>query len=86
MNIYAVIILVALLVDFILKLSGNLLNLKALKLDVPPDLVGIYKPEEYRKSQQYLRATTNFSLVKAVSHWQSCWLSGSPMGSIGLTR
>ena len=65
MNIYAVIILVALLVDFILKLSGNLLNLKALTLDVPPDLVGIYKPEEYRKSQQYIRATTNFSLVES---------------------
>ena len=65
MNIYAVIILAALLVDFILKLSGNLLNLKALKFDVPPDLAGIYKPEEYRKSQQYLRATTNFSLVES---------------------
>ena len=65
MNIYAVIILVALLVDFILKLSGNLLNLKALTLDVPPDLAGIYKPEEYRKSQQYIRATTNFSLVES---------------------
>ena len=65
MNIYAVIILAALLVDFILKLSGNLLNLKALKFDVPPDLTGIYKPEEYRKSQQYLRATTNFSLVES---------------------
>ena len=65
MNIYAVIILAALLVDFILKLAGNLLNLKALKFDVPRDLEGIYKPEAYRKSQEYLRATTYFNLVES---------------------
>jgi STE24 endopeptidase len=65
MNVYAVIILVALSVDFILKLSAGLLNLKALKLNIPPDLAGIYKPEEYRKSQEYLRANTKFSLVES---------------------
>jgi STE24 endopeptidase len=63
MNIYAVIILVALIVDYILKLLGDLLNLKSLKLPLPPVLQGIYQPEEYRKSQEYLRTTTNFSLV-----------------------
>ncbi len=65
MNIYAVIILVALLVDFILKLSGNLLNLKALKLELPSELQAIYKPEEYRKSQEYLRVNTKFSLLES---------------------
>jgi STE24 endopeptidase len=65
MNIYAVIILVALLVDFILKLSGNLLNLKASKLELPSELQGIHKPEEYLKSQEYLRTNTKFSLLKS---------------------
>jgi len=65
MNIFAIIILAALVIDFTLKLMGNLLNLKALKLDVPLDLEGIYKPEEYRKSQEYLRANTRFNLVES---------------------
>ncbi len=65
MNIYAFIILVALLADFALKLVADLLNLKSLKLEPPPELQDIYKPEEYRKSQQYLRVTTNFSLLES---------------------
>jgi STE24 endopeptidase len=65
MNIYAVVILVALLGDFALKLVADLLNLKSLKLEPPPELQNIYQPEEYRKSQQYLRVTTNFSLFES---------------------
>ena len=65
MNIYAVIILIALIGDFVLKLSGDLLNIKSLKLELPPVLQGIYQPAEYHKSQEYLRATTNFSLVES---------------------
>ena len=65
MNVYAIIIFVALLGDFALKLAANLLNLKSLKLEPPPDLQEIYKPEEYRKSQQYLRVTTNFNLIES---------------------
>ena len=63
MNIFAIIILAALLLEYCLELAGNLLNLKALKLEPPPELQGIYKPEEYRKSQEYLRATTRFGLL-----------------------
>jgi STE24 endopeptidase len=65
MNIFAIIILLALILEFALKLGGNLLNLKALKLEVPPDLEGIYKPEEYRRSQGYIRATTHFLLLES---------------------
>ncbi len=63
MNVFAIIIIAALLLDYALGLTGNLLNLKALKLELPPDLQGIYKPEEYRKSQEYLRTTTRFGFV-----------------------
>jgi STE24 endopeptidase len=63
MNTFAIIILVALISEFSLELAGNLLNLKALKLELPPVLQGIYKPEDYRKSQKYIRATTRFGLV-----------------------
>jgi STE24 endopeptidase len=65
MNTFAIIILVALVSEFSLELAGNLLNLKALKLELPPFLQGIYKPEDYHKSQKYIRATTRFGLVES---------------------
>jgi STE24 endopeptidase len=63
MNAFTIIILAALALEFLLELAGNLLNLKALKIELPDDLGDIYKPEEYRKSQEYLRTTTRFGLV-----------------------
>jgi STE24 endopeptidase len=63
MNIFSLIILVALILEFVLELVANLLNLKALKLELPPTLEGVYNAEDYRKSQEYIRATTRFGLV-----------------------
>ena len=63
MNTFAIIIFIALVIEFTLELVGNLLNLKALKLELPTALEGIYKAEDYRKSQEYIRATTRFGLV-----------------------
>jgi STE24 endopeptidase len=63
MNIFAIIIVLALALEFILTLISNLLNLKALKLELPPALEGIYKAEDYRKSQEYIRTNTRFGLV-----------------------
>jgi STE24 endopeptidase len=63
MNVFAIIILAALILEFALQLVTNLLNVKALKLELPPTVQGIYQAEEYRKSQEYLRATTRFGLV-----------------------
>ncbi len=63
MNTFAMIILVALVLEFALEVAGNLLNLKALKLELPPTLEGVYKAEDYRKSQEYIRTTTRFGLV-----------------------
>jgi len=63
LNAFSIIILVALISEFALELVANLLNLKAVKLELPPALEGIYKTEDYRKSQEYIRATTHFGLV-----------------------
>lgn len=79
MNVFFIIILVALLLDFVLGLVADLLNLKALRLEPPPALSGIYKPEEYRKSQQYLGMTTRFGLVSSAFSLVvllAFWLSG----------
>ncbi|MCJ7769833.1 MAG: M48 family metallopeptidase [Dehalococcoidales bacterium] len=63
MNLFAIIILIALVFGFVLELVGSLLNLRALKLEPPPALEGIYNAEDYRKSQEYIRVTTRFGLV-----------------------
>jgi STE24 endopeptidase len=62
-NPFFLIILVALVLDFVLRLVANLLNLKALKLELPSTLEGMYKPEDYRKSQEYTRESTRFDLI-----------------------
>ena len=63
MNIFAIIIFVALILEYALSLVGDLLNLKALKAELPQSLEGIYEKEEYSRSQEYIRATTRFGLV-----------------------
>ena len=63
MNPFLVIILIAILLEFVINLVANLLNLKALKLEVPVALKGIYKPDEYRNSQQYTSTVTRFAFV-----------------------
>ncbi|MFC1939932.1 M48 family metallopeptidase [Chloroflexota bacterium] len=63
MNIFSYIILIALLLQFLLNTIADALNLKALKQEIPPALKGIYKPEEYQKSQKYTRSKTRFGFI-----------------------
>jgi STE24 endopeptidase len=63
MNPFFVIILAAILLEYAINLVADLLNLKALKLEIPASLQGIYKPDEYRNSQQYTRTVTRFAFV-----------------------
>jgi STE24 endopeptidase len=62
-NYFAVIILGALVVGYLLDIVTNLLNLRALKLEIPSELEGVYQPEEYRRSQQYTRVNTRFEFL-----------------------
>jgi len=62
-NAYAVLILSALLVEYFLNLAADLLNLKALRPDVPADFADTYDAERYAKSQEYTRARTRFGFV-----------------------
>ena len=63
MNPFLAIILAALIIEFILGLAANLLNLRALNPSPPVALDDVYKPEEYRNSQEYTRATTRFEIL-----------------------
>ncbi len=63
MNVIAIIILCTIGVDFILNLAADGLNLKYLRNELPQAFEGVYDPERYRKSQQYLKANTKFGWI-----------------------
>jgi STE24 endopeptidase len=63
MNIFSILILAAVLLEFVLDLTAKLLNLKALKLEPPASLSDIYPADKYRKAQEYTLESTQFSLV-----------------------
>ncbi len=63
MNPFFFIILFALLIEYAIGVAANLLNLKSLRSEPPPALEGVYQPEDYRKSQEYIRANTRFDFV-----------------------
>jgi STE24 endopeptidase len=63
MNFVAIIILCTIGVDFILNLTADRLNLKHLRSELPRAFEGVYDPERYRKSQQYLRVNTQFGWI-----------------------
>ena len=68
MNIYLVIILTALIGEFVLQCIVRYLNLKSLNTDLPDEFRGFYHEDEYRKSQKYTRAQTKFEYVSSTSN------------------
>jgi STE24 endopeptidase len=65
MNIFATIILAALLFDYSLNLLAKILNLKTLAAPLPDEFKDVYDPASYQKMQDYTRVNTRFSFVTA---------------------
>jgi STE24 endopeptidase len=63
MNVYAVVVLASLAVRFVLGLITEVLNLKALRDELPEEFAGVYDAVAYKKSQDYTRAQTRFGFV-----------------------
>ena len=68
MNIYLVIIVAALLVNYALSTTAAWLNLKNISEELPDEFKGFYDEQRYKKSQQYLRETTLFGLIHDTFH------------------
>jgi len=66
MNLFFWLILVALLFEFGIGVLADVFNLRALKLELPAVLEGVYKPDEYRRSQEYNRTLTYFGFITSV--------------------
>lgn len=60
---FFIIILVIVILNYLFERFLEYLNLSRMTEDLPTELAGIYDPERYKKSQQYLRAKQRFSLI-----------------------
>jgi STE24 endopeptidase len=79
MNPFFVFILFTILLEYAVGVTANLLNLKSLKSELPPGLEGFYQPEDYRKSQEYVRTNTRFDFVTStfsLAVLLSFWFAG----------
>lgn len=65
MNLIGIIILAALVVDFVLNITADILNLRVQSDELPEGFKSVYAPERYRQSQAYLRSRTRFGWVTA---------------------
>ena len=97
MNIFTIIILAAILIDFVLGIVSNRLNLKALSKDLPDEFEGVYDEETYAKSQEYTRVNTRFGFITGTFNlllllafwfaggfnWLDQWARGFDFGVIG---
>jgi len=63
MNLYGTLILVTLVATFLLKFVADILNLRAASPAIPESFLGVYEEAAYRRSQEYLKANTLFSMV-----------------------
>ena len=64
MNFWLYIVLLIIVISYLLELGVSLLNVGALNSILPEEFVTIYNEQEYKKSQEYTRATTYLSLVE----------------------
>ncbi len=62
-NTVFVVIIAVLVFGYVLERILNTLNLKHSLPELPEELVGIFDPEEYKKSQYYKRDNTRFSFI-----------------------
>lgn len=66
MNIFAVIIIATLVVDFVLNLVADLYNLKSLDKGLPDEFSDVYDEETYEKSQRYTKVRTKFGFFTSI--------------------
>ena len=63
MNVIAIIILAALLLNYALELLADSLNLKSLNKDVPEEFKDVYDADTYANAQAYTKTRTRFAFI-----------------------
>lgn len=65
MNLYALIIVLALFAVYILNIVADILNLSMIRDNLPPAFEPHYDKEKYKKSQEYLKTNTRFEWISS---------------------
>ncbi|HJZ12121.1 MAG TPA: M48 family metallopeptidase, partial [Acidobacteriota bacterium] len=65
MNIYAIIILIAVVGRFIIEVISERLNIRSLSAPLPAELQGLYDETKYRNSQEYTKTRSQFHLIES---------------------
>ncbi len=89
MNVYAVIVLSTLLLDYTLNLLADFCNLRALRHELPAEFVDVYDADAYRKSQEYTRVQTRFGILTSTCMLAATlgfWFAGGFQGLDALVR
>jgi STE24 endopeptidase len=79
MNLYALIILAALLFEYGMNLLSDILNLGTLDGKLPDEFEDVFTSEAYRKSQEYTRTRTRFGILTSTINLVfilTFWLAG----------
>jgi STE24 endopeptidase len=63
MHLIGIIILVTIIVEVILSGLADFLNLKMLNKKLPEEFQGVYDPQKYQQSQEYLKVNTRFGWI-----------------------
>lgn len=75
MNLYLCIILTVFVGIYIVNLTASLLNISSAKIDLPKEFKGLYNPQKYLKSQNYLKDNAYFKIVQSsVLNFLIIWL------------
>jgi STE24 endopeptidase len=64
----AIVILIFMLLDFFIGMAADVLNLKVIRTRVPEEFAGWYPPDQYERSQAYLKVTTRFGWLVSSYH------------------
>ena len=64
-NLYYIIIVSAIIIEYILSSVGSILDLLNITLEIPKDFQDAYDKNKYSKSQEYLKEKTKFSLFSS---------------------
>ncbi len=95
-NYYFWFILAAVIGIFLIEVISNIFNLRALSPNLPKEFNGLINDETYRKSQNYTRISTRFSLIQSTFsllillvfwlaggfHFLDQWIRNFELGSI----
>ena len=64
MNTFAIVILVALVGEFLLRVVSGVLNVRAFSPTLPAEFAGVFDDEKYARAQRYTATRTRFGLLR----------------------